>query len=218
MPNETTAEAIRDKHLIMVTGAFAVGKTTLMRAIATKNDGYSEVTSFTTRPPRDQVENYRFISHSSRYIDRIYNLAHRGLLINYSVHPTTGFVYGTEPKDYTTTRCMLAATTKSYDSDRHLPFASIVPVAVVVSPAIWLKRIESRHMDVGERQARITEAMQSLEWSLDCKDILFIDNSDYQIDRTASELVSILEHEVAPRATGRNIASTMLRACSSLMA
>lgn len=217
VPNETTAEAIRDKHLIMFIGAFSVGKTTLMRAIATDNDEYSEVTSFTTRPPREQVENYRFISHDSEHLDSIYYLARKGLLVNYSVHPTTGFIYGTEPADYVTNRCMLAATTKSYDSDRHLPFASIIPVVVVADSGIWLKRIQSRHMDSLEWRARITEAVQSLEWSLDCDDVLFVDNSDPQIDRTASTLVDILEGRSNPELAGREIASTMLKTSSELM-
>jgi len=54
---------------------------------------------------------------------------------------------------------------------------AVKPVVVVAEPHAWLKRIGARTTSTEERQARIDEAKQSLEWSLDASGVLFIDNT-----------------------------------------
>jgi ribose 1,5-bisphosphokinase PhnN len=96
-----------------------------------------------------------------------------------------------------------------------LPFASVRPVVVVASPQIWLDRIATRAERPNELQARLAEAKQSLEWSLDNKDALFVDNSSV-VNATANNLICTLEYGPSNLRAIRNIANAMLAACAEL--
>lgn len=213
-PSTTAAEAIGDKNLIAFIGAFAVGKTTLIEAVAASNPDYTEVISFTTRPSRGEGDRYRFIDYSDTSLEMLALQAQEGRLVNFTVHPTTGYVYGTEPSDYKSRNCMLATTAKSFETDKLLPFATVKPVVVVAEPHAWLRRIDARAASIKERQARVDEARQSLEWSLNTDGVLFIDNTPCSIALTARTLVQLLEDsDPRPNANYR-IAAAMLSACN----
>lgn len=213
LPSEKTAEVIGEKNLIAFVGAFAVGKTTLIETVASLYPDYSEVVSFTTRPSRGDGDRYRFIDHSEHSLSNLARQAQEGKLTNFTVHPTTGFVYGTEPNDYRTQNCMLATTAKSFESDKMLPFETVKPVVVVAQPLVWLKRIDVRATGAEEKLARMGEARISLEWSLEAEDVIFIDNTSSQIVNTAHTLVRILEDGVAEPRTDWRIAAAMLNEC-----
>lgn len=206
------AEAISEKNLIGFIGAFGVGKTTLIETIARNYDSYSEVVSFTTRPTRGQGDNYRFLAHSHDTLAELATKAGRGELVNMAVHPTTGYVYGTEAEDYKTQNCMLATTSKSYESDKNLPFLSVMPIIVVAQPDAWLERIAKRVNTVQDYSARMQEARQSLAWSLDCQDALFVDNTARNIVATGDTVVELLEGRRQQPKAGRQIAEAMLDA------
>lgn len=211
-PSTSVAERIGNKHLIAFIGAFAVGKTTLIESIDAQSPDYAEVVSFTTRPYRGDGDRYRFLDYTQKNLEVLVGLAQEGELVNFTVHPTTGHVYGTEVADYTARNCMLATTVKSYKSDRNLPFASVRPVVVVAEPALWLSRVATRTITASERTARIDEARQSLEWSLDTHAALFINNSSPNIQDTANRLVDMLEADSMSDHAVRVIARSMLRA------
>jgi guanylate kinase len=213
-PSPQTAEAIQDKELVAFIGAFAVGKTTLMRTIAAEHEGYTEVVSFTSRPPREGDDNYRFMEHTEANIERLVGKARMGRLVNFAVHATTGFVYGTEPEDYRSRHCMLATTAKSYESDKNLPFAVVRPVVVVAQPEAWLDRISARSTSGQDRMARMREARLSLEWSLDQQCVLYVNNTDSDISSTANRVVRALDGSDYTLRSERRTAEAMLIACN----
>lgn len=208
------AEAISEKNLIGFIGAFAVGKTTLIETIARNHDSYSEVMSFTTRPTRGHGDNYRFLVHGHDTLAELATKAERGELVNMAVHPTTGYVYGTEAEDYKTQNCMLATTSKSYESDKNLPFASVKAVVVVAQPKAWIERISKRVSTPEERKARIREAQLSLEWSLDQSDVMYVDNTSSSIVATTDAVVNFLEEFSPESRVNRKLAQAMLVACN----
>lgn len=184
------ARSIQDKTLLAFIGAFAVGKTTLMNKIAQTDERFSEVISFTTRPSRGAGDTYRFIDHNPKNIADILDKAEQGSLINFAIHPTTGYIYGTEPADYRTEFCMLATIANNFHlSTGQLPFRSVRPVAVVAEPEVWIERIHKRPMSQPDYAARMSEAKQSLEWSIAHNDAHFIDNTRADVETTAHEFV-----------------------------
>lgn len=211
-PSPETITAIKDKSLLAFIGGFAVGKTTLMREIARVDERFSEVISFTTRPSRGHSDIYRFIDNSPGNVKLITAKAQQGDLVNFAVHPTTEYVYGTESDDYRTEFCMLATTANNFQlSTSGLPFRSVDPVTIVSDSSVWAHRMSQRSMSLAEYKARIDEAKQSLEWSLDCDDMFFIDNTDTDINSTARQFTTSLELDDAKRAyRSRRIAEKML--------
>jgi hypothetical protein len=154
------------------------------------------------------------MEHTDATLEALVTKAREGMLVNFAVHPTTGFIYGTEPEDYRSRRCMLATTAKSYESDRNLPFASVRPVVVVAQPEAWLERISARSLDGQDSMARMSEARLSLEWSLGQGDVLYVDNTGSDIGATANGVVHALNGGYSAANSNRRVAEAMLMACS----
>lgn len=214
-PNQAVSESLHCKYLIAFIGAFAVGKTTLIQEIDRRHEAYSEVISFTTRPPRGHDDRYRFIDHTDTNLIDLSAKAARGELVNFSIHPTTGHIYGTEAGDYRTDRCMLAVTAKSFETDKNLAFAKVVPIVVIADESAWLARIRERSTSGQEFSARLAEARLSLTWSLERDDVYFADNTTTNIGLTADHIVTHIETGGKRNAMSRNIASRMLQAASA---
>lgn len=212
-PSRETADSIKDKKLFAFIGAFAVGKSTLISAIVDTNKGFSEVISFTTRPPRDMTDNYRFIDHNESNIDKITKRTELGELVNIAVHPTTGHVYGTEVMDYKTDFNILATTASNFSlSTSKLPFKQVKPIAIVAEADTWVNRIGQRATSKKDLLARLSEAKQSLEWSLDQEDIMFIDNTSRLIGVTAMGFMKKLDSSYSKsKNEPRIIATGMLK-------
>lgn len=215
-PSSEVVSKIEDKTLLAFIGGFAVGKTTLMHAVAEHDSRFSEVISFTTRPPRDDSDNYRFISNLADDVEQILDRAENGELVNFTVHPTTGYIYGTETDDYRTEFCMLATTSSNFrSSTSQLPFHRTEPIVVVAEPSVWLDRISKRSTTLAEQGKRIDEARQSLEWSLDSES-LFVDNSSKNVANTAGQFVAdLMSGDTRGVRRSRRIAEKMLSVISS---
>ena len=101
-PSEKVRAEIGRKSIVMFSGPFAIGKTTLMQSIEEIDDNFSRTRSFTTRPCRSlsEQENYRFMPHTEDSIQEILGKAVVGELVQGMVHPTTRYVYGSELCDY----------------------------------------------------------------------------------------------------------------------
>lgn len=217
-PSDEVARLIGDKTLLSFVGAFAVGKTTLMRRITAADSRFSEVVSFTTRPSRGPDDNYRFIEPSDENLRDIAGRARQKSLVNLTVHPSTGFVYGTEPNDYKSEFCILTTTASSFDaSTGQLPFRVVRPVVVVAEPDVWSQRIIQRTLDEAEYQARLVEARQSLKWSLSQQAAYFLDNTSEDIDATAKKFIDELDSGLAQSNQHRAVASRMLHFVEQLL-
>ena len=181
-PSDKICYEIGRRSMIMFSGPFAVGKTTLMQNIEKSDDRFSRTRSFTTRPCRDssEYENYRFIPHTRKNLHQIIEKAIYRDLVQGMVHPTTGFVYGSELSDYGNGNiALLDVVPKATTQIEGLPFRDIRLVEVVASPDTWYTRVSQRgdqHSDA-DKAARLLEAKQNLEWALGRRDVLWIDNS-----------------------------------------
>ncbi|PID32892.1 hypothetical protein CR956_00090 [Candidatus Saccharibacteria bacterium] len=210
-PSDQTTVHIQDKTLLSFIGAFAVGKTTLINCISAIDDRFTDAVGFTTRPPRGDESDYRFIEHNQDNIKQIISKVQNGEFVNFSVHPTTGYVYGTEPGDYKSQFCMLATTASSFElSTSKLPFKQVKPITIVVQPELWQGRISAR---LGQQSdiKRMIEAKQSLEWCLASDQTIFIDNSSLDIIKTSKNFIDLIDNlDDYDPAPGKKVAQDML--------
>lgn len=181
-PSEKVRAEIGRKSIVMFSGPFAIGKTTLMQSIEEIDDNFSRTRSFTTRPCRSlsEQENYRFMPHTEDSIQEILGKAVVGELVQGMVHPTTRYVYGSELCDYGGGgAALLDVVPKAIEPIEKLPFRESRIIEVVTSPDIWQARVVSRgdQHDDADRFARVKEAKHNLEWALNRRDVLWVDNS-----------------------------------------
>lgn len=107
---------------------------------------------------------------------------------------------------------MLATTSKSFESDKRLPFAKVVPIVLVADESVWLARIRERSTSTQELSARLSEARQSLLWSLEQEDVYFADNTPVNIGLTSDRIVADVEAGAESGHSSRNLAYRMLQA------
>lgn len=181
-PSEKVRAEIGRKSIVMFSGPFAIGKTTLMQSIEEIDDNFSRTRSFTTRPCRSlsEQENYRFMPHTEDSIQEILEKAAAGELVQGMIHPTTRYVYGSELCDYGGgDTALLDVVPKAIEPIEKLPFRESRIIEVVTSPDIWQARVVSRgdQHDDADRFARVKEAKHNLEWALSRRDVLWVDNS-----------------------------------------
>ena len=181
-PSEKIRAEIGRKSIVMFSGPFAIGKTTLMQSIEKKDDNFSRTRCFTTRPCRSfsEQENYRFMPHTEDSIQEILEKAAAGELVQGMIHPTTRYVYGSELCDYGGGgTALLDIVPKAVEPIEKLPFRKSRIIEVVTSPDIWQARVASRgdQHDDADRFARVKEAKHNLEWALSRRDVLWVGNS-----------------------------------------
>ncbi len=201
-PSEKVRAEIGRKSIVMFSGPFAIGKTTLMQSIEEIDDNFSRTRSFTTRPCRSlsEQENYRFMPHTEDSIQEILGKAVVGELVQGMVHPTTRYVYGSELCDYGGGgAALLDVVPKAIEPIEKLPFRESRIIEVVTSPDIWQARVVSRgdQHDDADRFARVKEAKHNLEWALNRRDVLWVDNSGAVQDAINAVLETIDGNDTA---------------------
>lgn len=202
-PIGETLDQLRDTVFVPVIGPMGVGKTTLIDYVAEHYEGFGSAQGFTTRPERPEGETeYRFLPHNQALIDGLVDKVRHGEVVQYHVHPQTGFVYGTEPGDYNQLYSMAAIMASAMEQMRGLPFKDVRPVAIICSPEEFLDRTTRRHMSADERTKRIKEARNSLAWALEQGDSMaWILNKEGDLDHTAKQLVNYAQHGIDPSAS-----------------
>lgn len=157
------ARALANKTLVMVVGPAAVGKSTLMHAVAEQDSRFGYVRSFTTRPDRgDAQSTYRHISEEDAMA-----LKASGKTVTFVRHPTTGFIYGTDASSYLTEFNVLDTLSGTVDAYRTLPFKNTITVSLTTDPDAWQAWLLKRYPVAShERTKRLNEAVLSIEWSL----------------------------------------------------
>lgn len=214
-PSERIEAELSKRAMIMFSGPFAVGKTTLMQSTEKISDDYARTRSFTTRPCRgpSEEENYRFIPHNEENLQAINRELVQGM-----VHPTTRFVYGSELADYgdgSTT--LLDVVPKAVETIEQLPFRNSRIIEVVASPDVWHSRVTARgdQHDKSDIQARIKEARHNLKWALGRGDVIWIDNSE-DIEEATSYTLDVIRGLAVPSDRARLVGKELLRQISTM--
>ena len=214
LPGVDVSYHLQKVTLAAVIGPVAVGKTTCLNYISTNSSEIGRVQSFTTRParPDDPLGDYRYLKHSAENIAVIASKANAGELVQYAVHPTTGYVYGSEASDYYRPYMMLTALANSISGLRRLPFKGIVELCLVSEPNEWLRRISSRSSNE-DRLKRLKEGIASLEWCLDQGSAMSWLCSSAGIDKlpaVCNDMQLIIKGELEPNSNNREIGIKLL--------
>lgn len=219
-PSEKICAGLGKRTIIMFSGPFAVGKTTLMQSVEKASDDCLRIRGFTTRPCRSssEEENYRFVPHNEENLQAIIRKAVNRELVQGMVHPTTRFVYGSELADYGDgTTVLLDAVPKAVETIEQLPFRNSRIIEVVASPDVWHSRVTARddQHDESDMQARIKEARHNLKWALGRDNVVWIDNSE-DIEGATSYTLDVIRGLAVPSDRARLIGKELLRQISMM--
>lgn len=159
-----STHVIADKHLVMLIGPTAVGKSTVMNAVVAQDNEFKRVLGFTTRPPRsnDEPGQYRYMSHQT-----VEELIAAGQVLQHVVNPANGHVYGTTGADYPGRYNVKDTLSRAVADFRQLPFESTRVISLTVPAGPWHQWLDMRYPEPStERTMRLREAKESIEWSL----------------------------------------------------
>ena len=214
MPGPAVAEQLNKITLANIIGPVAVGKTTCLNYISTHSTEFGRVQSFTTRPRRedDPEEDYRYLEHSQQTIVTIAQKVRSAELVQYAVHPTTGYIYGSVVSDYYRPYMMLAALADSISGLRRLPFKEVKGLCLITEPEEWLRRFAGRNNKV-DSQKRLVEGINSLEWCLDQGDSLPWVCNPAGMGRLADvcqEIQLIIKGNIQPSRSARDLGEKLL--------
>lgn len=196
--NTETLKVLSDISLTTLIGPAAVGKSSLVQEVI---DLDSEITSsigFTTRPMRVNENNelYNFVEHTEENIDTIKDQVINGELVQYSVHPTTGYVYGSRLDSYRSKYVLMDVSANSLQQMKRVPFNSLETVGVVCNSDAWLTRFLDRKVNMEDAKNRVIEGISSLELLLDLGgEVNWLDNSSLDIESTARYLIDFIKYE-----------------------
>ena len=169
-PNQAIAEQLRQKSILMMVSPSSCGKSYIMEQVIERDPTCHHVIDMTTRPPRpdDIPGHFAYLPHDdehvSRYLDRIENKE----LVQYAVHPTTGYLYGSDIAGYPAEFNLLETLSSMVTFMRTLPFRRSIVIGVVVKPEQWQQWFDAR-FPIGheERVKRLDEAIMCLSWLTD---------------------------------------------------
>lgn len=212
---ETVQEFLRERDLVPLIGPFAVGKTTLMRAVELVDDDFGRVRSFTTRQRRqgEDDDTYDFLAHDITTLQRIHGQAMAHSLVQFTVHPTTGNVYGSAVDSYGTPYSMLDTMPSSLPGLESLPFRNIIKVGITTPPEVWESRMAMRlrHGDANDIRNRLTEGIGNITWSLDQGDNLaWVVNGSQDVSDVAVEFARTVRDGDVSNVQARNVAASLL--------
>jgi guanylate kinase len=219
MPRPETVEQLQGVTSVPLIGPMLVGKTTVVQQLHANFEGFTSSQGFTTRDEREGGEpEYRFFPHTQETIDELKDKARHGELIHFHMHPTTGFVYGSEPEDYKPPYAVAATMASAVESLYKLPFKEIIPISLVCEPAEYSHRLQYRTMDGGECKKRITEGIRSLEWSLEQgTEMTWVASEAARLPGTAQEIANIVRGDSQPTRLPRSIGQRLLKSLRELV-
>ncbi len=221
-PNEEVAEHIRGITLVPIIGPFAVGKTTCQTAAAELDPAFGAVQSFTTRQRRadEPEEAYHFIEHTPENLRTVVEKMHRRSLVQCTVHPSTGYVYGSEPAGYTHAFATLDTLATAVDDLSTLPFQAIRRIGLVAPQEQWTARIDQRrrHDPTENLTKRLREAVQSLTWLLDQgPELPWVVNRNGHHLVAACEIIGLARGRLEPTPANRSYGEIMLSLARDLV-
>ncbi|MES2876464.1 MAG: hypothetical protein V4678_03250 [Patescibacteria group bacterium] len=184
------------KVLVMIVGPSAIGKSTLMNEIVRRDERFSRVRSFTTRPPRnnDEPGHYLYMTNDERLAQQV-----SGDIVTDVLFPTTGYHYGTVAKSYGSGYNLLDTLAHSVDEYEQLPFKRTVTISLTTNPDTWQNWLTMRFPSGGsDMKLRLEEAVASIEWSVAQTDNHYwIVNEPGDVVGTAERLITLATAEDA---------------------
>jgi guanylate kinase len=201
IPNPEVQKKLAQTVLVQLIGPTAVGKSTLIDLIVSRNDShFSEVGTLTTRPKRETDSPWvtADISH-----EEMKNKIDNHELVQYFRHPS-GEMYATDTSSYRTDVCLLPTMAKSADEFLDKGFKKVVRVGIVVNQKQWQERLHSREND-NDFAARMQEALQCLEWMSRYRrrakylqtpppSLFFIENNNDSLESATQKIIDIIEN------------------------
>lgn len=194
-PGENVARELGSRSLWMFVAPAAEGKSYIMNTLARLDSRIQPAGGFTTRPreERDGPDTrYRFIPHDDENLAQLLDDIDNKEVAQYIVHPTTGYVYGTYPHDYTSEFSTLDALSGAVKNLRTLPFRDTRTIGIVSRSEDWQAHFLERYPEQSsERTKRLIEARTSLEW-LDNQpdgDVTWLFNDYDDADERGRELI-----------------------------
>jgi guanylate kinase len=213
-PNEKVTDHISDIHLGLIIGVWAIGKSTVMAEVIKHDVEFGIKAGVTSREPRPGDPS-RTVPHTIEGLMEIYRKIKNGDLVQYKVHPQTGFIYGSEPEDYTRPYVLIDAMAQAVDSLHRIPFKSFSDTVLVASPQQWFERMKKRSKgsSTEDIKARLREAEISLTWCLEQDDKLtWVLNKDGGVESAALNVIGINRNNRKPNPENRKYGEQMLKA------
>lgn len=223
-PRGHIAHELRQRVTGLLIGPPAVGKSYVRTTACAADKNFHRVVGFVTRPrqKRDEPDAYRFLPHNEQTFREIERKLAASEIVNITVHPTTGYVYGTEFADYPAPYNLLDMLSSHVASFLELPFKRSVPIAVATEPRTWhrwsLERFQ-QISDVSDAHKRLAEGEASLKWSLGQGDnIRWLYNRPGDSAASAQELIAMVRGDASSDQQARELGEAMLASISELRA
>ena len=217
-PHAATRAKLAEKTLVMLVSATCMGKSTIMRELA---DEIPTVGTITTRPARqdDAHDRYEYFEHSDTGLAPLLHDIETGKLVQYTVNPHSGFIYGSRVEDYPGEINIGDYFSTVVDDFKDYGFKRTIPISVITDPASWLRRFEARFpAGYPDRQARLREAVESLEWSLSRADTQWVINHNGASQVAAASVKTIIQGETAQnQAEAKELALQCIRQIKELL-
>lgn len=220
-PAESIARQLQEKVLVLVVGPACTGKTTVIERVASLDERFGIVGSFTTRDPRKDEGGKRFtyIPHTDEGLEKLFERIEKREIVQYIVHPELKHFYGTDIADYPKTYNVLDFISSSVSMVKKLPFKSSPVAGLVVEASQWREWFNQR-FPVGNpaRDMRLDEAITSLSWLLSQPEgaVKWIINEPGKADAAAQELIRVGLGESKGMAHGRKTAELCLETARSM--
>lgn len=221
-PKQAVLDQIKGKRMVCLVGASCMGKTTIMDTLVRLDPRFGKSRNFTSRPPRadDDTSRYYYYEHSDKGLKPIFDSIRSGELLQYNINPHTLHVYGSEASGYPHDINLGDIFSSSIDGFRQLGFGDVRVVTIVTDPSVWQTRINARFPVGSERrEARLKEAVTSLEWSLaqTNPDHSFIINYDGEAEAAAKQLHATLNGTMPNQEEARRLAEACLAKAKEML-
>lgn len=182
----------------MVIAPSSMGKTYVMNKVTELNDEFARVTVLTTREPRpDDQGMFRYYQKTDEDLDHVLKMIEHGELVQYAVFPSSGQIYGSQPRDFPARFNLLATLSSAVEQLEHIGFKHTVPIGLITYPKVWMEWFDARHSSrQADRPARLHEALQSLDWLL-ARDVHWLINEPGRVNSVAKKLIAIAGKSVS---------------------
>lgn len=212
--NIDTLNALSAVSLTTLIGPAAVGKSSLIQEVIELDSDITSNIGFTTRPRRKNENNglYNFIDHTKENVNSIKEQVINGELVQYSVHPTTGYIYGSTIESYKSKYVLMDVSANSLLQIKRIPFQFLETVGVVCNSDAWLARFLDRKVDMEDAKNRVIEGISSLEFLLDLgSEVNWLDNSSLDIETSSKILIDFIKYENSLNYLDRKIGEQLLK-------
>jgi guanylate kinase len=214
-PNSGIARELRRKTIVPIIGPTAVGKSTVIEVILQSENDFSGVATITTRPKRDDesAPGWRFLTHDGEHLRDIVARVKAGELVQYAVHPTTGYIYATELQDYPKSFNVIAMLSSAMADIEKLPFKACKPIALVTAPADWEEWFMHRGgttQNPDDAAKRLREAQQSIVWLLNHDEAAWVCNRPGEATRAARDIIRIVREGGSSDMSARRMGEQLL--------